>query len=240
MPSAAPPQNNSYPSYPSHASPAYASAPPPTPPSAHQTQFPYGYARPSHYAYPGGTPTSAYPQQQSSNYPGPDRYQPSWKSDGSDMLSRAEESKRAGSVRGPAFGESVKRHLEFFDFEASLNEIADNSAILQDFARTYQQRSHQTQRSGPVPGSLPDIPMIEEMQRRSAKFNEALARIKDVVIAQQTALAQQAQARQPYDTNEYEHGDPNGISDDMKGQGFAGGDSKKRRGVSCFFEPIYS
>ena len=78
------------------------------------------------------------------------------------------------------------------------------------------------------------------MQRRSAKFGEALARIREVVVAQQTALAQQAQARQHYDANEYEHGDPNGISEDMKSQGFAGGDSKKRRGVSPTFGQKWS
>ncbi|KAL9074270.1 MAG: hypothetical protein Q9157_004459 [Trypethelium eluteriae] len=232
MPSAPPPQSGSYAPYTQHSSPAYTSAHPPTPPSSHQPQFPYGYARPPQYNYPAGTPTSAYPPHQSSTYSASDRYQPPWKNDGSDVLSRAEESKRAGSIRGPAFGESVKRHLEFFDFEASLNEIAEHSAILQDFARTYQQRAHQTQRSGPVAGSLPEIPMIEDMQRRSSKFNEALARIKDVVITQQTALAQQVQARQYNDANEYEHADQNGVGDDLKHQGFAGGDSKKRRGVS--------
>ena len=103
---------------------------------------------------------------------------------------------------------------------------------MQDFARTYQQRAHQTQRSGPVPGSLPDVALIDDLQRRSTKFNEALARIKDVVITQQTALAQQAQARQYNDANDYEHGDQGGVNDDIKSQGFAGGDSKKRRGVS--------
>lgn len=70
------------------------------------------------------------------------------------------------------------------------------------------------------------------MQRRSTKFSEALARIKDVVITQQTAMAQQAQARQYNDANDYEHSEQNGIADDIKSQGFAGGDSKKRRGVS--------
>ena len=123
MPSAPPPQSGSYSSHTQHSSPAYASGPPPTPPSSHQAQFPYGYGRPGHYSYPNATPTSGYPPHQPTTYSAPDRYQPSWKSDGSDVLSRAEESKRAGSIRGPAFGESVKRHLEFFDFEASLNEV---------------------------------------------------------------------------------------------------------------------
>ena len=122
MPPAAQSQSGSYSSYPQHSSPAYASGHPPTPPSS-QAQFPYGYARPSQYAYSSNTPTSAYPPHPASAYSASDRYQPPWKSDGSDMLNRAEESKRAGSIRGPAFGESVKRHLEFFDFEASLNEV---------------------------------------------------------------------------------------------------------------------
>ena len=123
MPSAPPPSNSSFSSYSQHPSPGYNSVPPPTPPSSHPGQFSYGYARPTQYAYPSAPPSSTYPPQQPSNYPGPDRYQAPWKSDGSDVLSRAEESKRTGTIRGPAFGESVKRHLEFFDFEASLNEV---------------------------------------------------------------------------------------------------------------------
>ncbi|KAI9710728.1 MAG: hypothetical protein M1820_002561 [Bogoriella megaspora] len=220
MPPAPPPSNVPY-SYPSQSSPAYASAPPQTPPSSHPSQFPYGYAqRSSQYPYP--PPASGYTSQP------PQRYGLSW-SDPSDALSRAEESKRAGSVRGPAFGESVKRHLEFFDYEASLNEIAESSALTLDFARTYQQRAHQTQRSGPVPGSLPELGAIEDLARRSAKLTEAWNRIKDVVVAQEAARAQQAQARQYSDPNEYENAESNGLSDDLKGQGYAGGDSKKPR-----------
>ncbi|EON69122.1 hypothetical protein W97_08308 [Coniosporium apollinis CBS 100218] len=158
------------------------------------------------------------------------RYPPTtWKSDGTEV-SRAEESKRAGRVVGPAYGESVKRHLENFDLEASLLEITNSSSQLLDFTRHYQQRAHQTQRSGPVPGSMPNVAEVDELLDHSARIEESLRRIRDVVVTHQVAMAEQAQDPRCR-PGSYESGDPNSFNDDSKGAGgFAGPDSKKRRG----------
>jgi hypothetical protein len=73
---------------------------------------------------------------------------------------------------------------------------------------------------------------VDDLARRSAKLAEYWSKIREVSVAHQTAMAQEAQARQYNDSNDYEHNEQNGVGEELKGQGgFAGGDSKKRRGV---------
>lgn len=77
---------------------------------------------------------------------------------------------------------------------------------------------------------MPDLQEVEDALRQSARVAESLARIKDAVIAQQNALAEQ-KARAV--KGDYYEDDYNGLHDDYKGNGgFVGSDAKKRRGVS--------
>ena len=63
-----------------------------------------------------------------------------------------------------------------------------------------------------------------QLQRRSS---DALARLRNAVLNQEHAIAEQQQHQQR------EHG---GLyREEPKAGGFAGGDTKKRRGVSSFF-----
>lgn len=72
---------------------------------------------------------------------------------------------------------------------------------------------------------------------------ENLTRLREVIIAQQTALSEQ---RARLARGSHLEDDYRGLSDDYKGGGFAGGDSKKRRGVSrpglssCFLADLVS
>jgi glutamate--cysteine ligase catalytic subunit len=50
-------------------------------------------------------------------------------------MSRLEEKKVGRSSLLP-YGESVKRHLESFDLEASLKEMADGSGRITEFSKT--------------------------------------------------------------------------------------------------------
>lgn len=75
-----------------------------------------------------GQPSYSYPPQAASVLP----YQnqcvqpPAWRTDGLDV-DRAEEMRKAAAKRSPGighhYGESVKRHLDIFDLETSLNEV---------------------------------------------------------------------------------------------------------------------
>jgi glutamate--cysteine ligase catalytic subunit len=107
-------------SYPPPAAAYEASAPPPPGPMSHysypQYSSNYPLSAPSQSA-----PNTAYPPS-ASTYSAPPRYpHPSSWRDGSDMA-RLEEKKINRSSLAP-YGESVKRHLESFDLEASLNEV---------------------------------------------------------------------------------------------------------------------
>jgi hypothetical protein len=99
------------------------------------------------------------------------------------------------------------------------------------FTKHYMDRSHENQRSGIQLGSIPPLGEVEEMMKQTQRIQESLGRIRDVVISQQNALAEQA--RDPYKPlNCYDH-EPSPYQDDLKGGGgFAGSDLKKRRGVS--------
>ena len=80
-----------------------------------------------------------------------------------------------------------------------------------------------------MPESLPSVPELDDLMRQSGRVVDALGRIKDAVIAQQHALAEeQARALK----REHYEDDSTGFSSDFKENGgFAAGDSKKRRGV---------
>ncbi|KAF2087423.1 hypothetical protein K490DRAFT_65810 [Saccharata proteae CBS 121410] len=211
-------------------SPAYEQPAPPVGPM-HQ---PYGYQYGPGYPYSAPPPPSntgpMYPAP-ATNFSAPAGYPSNWRSDGAEVR-RAEESKRAGRMPGLAYGESVKRHLDNFDFEASLNEIAEGSGRLNEFVRVYGQRAHQTQRTGPMPNSTPNIAEVDDLMKQGSRIVDSLAQIRNVVITQQqVALAEQAQdPRFGKAANGYEPEDSHSYSEDAKGGGFAGSDPKKRRG----------
>lgn len=108
-----------------------------------------------------------------------------------------------------------------------------------DFSRHYAQRAHQTQRSGPVLGSLPSLHELDDMLSLQRRNQDALLRIRTAVANQEQALAEMAQRKA------FKHG---GMRDDdhmamyqedFKGSGgFAGPDSKKRRGVRSSLFPV--
>ncbi|KAK7529605.1 uncharacterized protein J3D65DRAFT_672542 [Phyllosticta citribraziliensis] len=198
-----------YTTYP--ASHPYSAPPPPPPPSNHGAP-----------PYPAPGPGYATPRP----------YPPTWRSDGAEVR-RAEESKRAGRNAGPAmFGESVKRHLDNFDFEASLNEIAEGTGRLNEFLRVYGQRAHQAQRTGPVPGSTPPIQEVDDMMKQGHRIVDSLVRIREVVLTtQQNQVPEQPQDPRFKATNGFDAEESSQYGEDTKGAGgFAGGDSKKRRG----------
>lgn len=207
---------------PQHPSPVYErNSRPPPPMNPH---YPYGtYHAP--YSYPG--PSAGHPSY-------PPLQPPSWRGAGAE-IDRAEEVRRAatskGSPRASQYGESVKRHLDIFDLETSLNEIAKGSQLASDFARNYGIRAHQDARAGMTAESLPSIEECSDMISRQTRVLDSMNRIKDVINAQQEALKQRLSQEQRYNApSEYDDDAP-GYHDKLDGAGgFAGADAKKRRG----------
>ncbi|KAG8526711.1 uncharacterized protein KY384_008140 [Bacidia gigantensis] len=158
-----------------------------------------------------------------------------WRNGHSDQ-ERQEGIRRAISKESPrsgrAYGESVKRHLDFFDLETSLNDIARGSGQTLEFSRRYGDSRHATQRSGPSSASLPTLTECDALIEQQKAVLNSMGRIRDIVLQQQLALAEQRH----YDQQSYKHA-PNDLQDGgdyddkMDGVGgFAGSDAKKRRG----------
>jgi hypothetical protein len=88
--------------------------------------------------------------------------------------------------------EEVKIQLENFDLETALIHISDRSKSLYDFSQHYCQRAHQTQRSGLLPGSTPNLAEIQDMLRHGDEIHHGLCRLHQVLSLQQAALAERS------------------------------------------------
>lgn len=102
-----------------------------------------------------------------------------------------------------------------------------------DFARHYATRAHQTQRSGPVLGSLPSLGEVDEMLNLQRRNEDALLRIRTAVLNQEHAFAEQMAQKRTFKPGLHEDEQMAMYQEEFKGSGgFAGAESKKRRGVS--------
>lgn len=210
-------QHHAYPQSPRHA---------PGQPSSNYTNGYDNAPAQSPHNYP--TPRSSYPYS-SSGYPPPPRsYQPP-------EPAKLEHTPRLEDHRGsfskdPPYAENVKRELDVYDAETALKDIIDSSSRTLDFSRVWSQRSYQGPRNGMYNEALPGLTEVEEMMGHSERVMASLFRIRDVVIAQQHALSEQ---RIRADRRSYLNDDYGSMDADYRGPGgFAGGDAKKRRGVS--------
>ena len=103
-----------------------------------------------------------------------------------------------------------------------------------DFSRRYGDRMHQTARAGPPLSSLPGTVEVEDMISKSRLQLDSLNKIREVIITQQVAYEQQVadqrqQAKAFRDPPAQSPADIHEQEEDSKG-GFAGSETKKRRG----------
>ncbi|KAI4104797.1 MAG: hypothetical protein L6R37_003070 [Teloschistes peruensis] len=134
-------------------------------------------------------------------------------------------------VMKPTYGEAVKRHLDNFDLETSLNEIAEGGGRAIEFSSRYGNRAFLTQRSGPIPGSIPTLAECDEMMNHQKRVLDSMQSIKEIIIAQQHALAEQRNYEINHKPSSDADEDGASFSDKLEGSGgFAGADTKKRRG----------
>ena len=88
---------------------------------------------------------------------------------------------------------------------------------------------------------MPKVPEIDDLISQGARMQESLHRIRDVVIAQQVAIAEQAHDHREMTSNGYageESSQYQGEAKASSGGGFAGADAKKRRGVSGIYNCV--
>ena len=112
---------------------------------------------------------------------------------------------------------------------ANSAQIAQNSSILLDFSRRYGDRMHQTVRTGPPLSSLPGIVELDDMISKSRVQMDAVAKIREVVLAHQAAYEEQRHSAKTFAADIPPTPDQQSDDAELKA-GFAGGEPKKRRG----------
>ncbi|OJD15440.1 hypothetical protein AJ78_04315 [Emergomyces pasteurianus Ep9510] len=144
---------------------------------------------------------------------------------------------RANNGTTAPHSESVKRHLEGYDVESSYHEIIEGSSRAVDFARHFGAKVHQSNRSGPLPGLIPQLAEIDDLALAIRRTSDALGRIRSLAVEHALAeqQAEQRAQRQVYKTNGARNEEQVATyQEDFKGAGgFAGGDAKKRRGKAA-------
>ncbi|EED19407.1 GATA-type sexual development transcription factor NsdD [Talaromyces stipitatus ATCC 10500] len=142
---------------------------------------------------------------------------------------------RPGMALSQPHGDSVKRQFDSYDVESSLAEIIDGSTKTLDFSRHYASIAHQNQRSGPILGTLPSLHELDDLIQQQQRNHEALLRIRNAVVSQEHALAEQRiQQRHGKVENGYDDEHSGLYPDGFKSPGgFNGGDAKKRRGKAA-------
>lgn len=190
----------------------------------------YGYsAYPSSYplSAPGpNAPESVYPP--TAAYSAPPRYPPAqWQPEAAPEFGRPEEKK--GSNLAP-YGATIKRHLEHFDLEASLNEMSEGAGRVAEFSRVYREKAHHTARTGITAHSIPSVGEVDDMLTQSEKIQRSLHRMREVVVSHQQANVMDAPREAHYrQVNGYEHDAQNPFHEEGKGAAaFGNMDSNKR------------
>ena len=113
------------------------------------------------------------------------------------------------------------------DSYTNYSQINEASARTLDFARTWAQRFHHGSRSGYFHEALPSLTEMDDVLRHSHRIFENLSHLRELVIAQQTAMSEQ-RARQ---AEEY-RGLPDGYRNPALGDRGERDAKKQRRGVS--------
>ncbi|KAI9792735.1 MAG: hypothetical protein M1816_001834 [Peltula sp. TS41687] len=135
-----------------------------------------------------------------------------------------------GFVGAEDHGGSVKRHLDYFDAEATFRDMVESSERLESFSKGYRLRVRDIQRTGCLPGMLPTIAECDEMIRHQHRIQEVLGRLREMLVTQQdAALSRHPQERVFKTHSDFEMEDP-GLADDNKPNGNANPEGRKRRG----------
>lgn len=119
---------------------------------------------------------------------------------------------------------------ETFDLETSLNRIADCSKQIFEFAHHYSSRAHQTSRSGPLPGATPNLMELDDMLRHTSDVHGGLMKLREVITAQQAALAERSREQMQKNAANSIMDDHYALDQAHRDGNLNGQDIKKRRG----------
>ncbi|KAL9081693.1 MAG: hypothetical protein Q9159_007134 [Coniocarpon cinnabarinum] len=134
-------------------------------------------------------------------------------------------------AREAQFPTAVKRQLDCYDLDALLTEIHDCSHNLMQFSEVYRTR-HQTSRSGPIAGSTPSISDVHHAMKFNAQITEALDFALQKLRAAEAERVER-ETREAAERRQHHVEQIDGVARAKREHGeggFAGPDTKKRRG----------
>lgn len=134
------------------------------------------------------------------------------------------QSKPTGSFEQP------RRLVGEFDLLDTLNHIRESNKQIGEFAVHYSERALATQRTGPLPGSTPNLMEIDRMIHHHNDVQHNLFRMRDVIVEQQAILAEHS--REQMQKHALTSGPKNAYAHDHQQDQNPNSqpDSKKRRG----------
>lgn len=106
----------------------------------------------------------------------------------------------------------------------------ESSREILEFSEYYRGKAHNSQRTGHLPGSTPNLQNVDDMVKFGARIQASLSSLREVALSQEAELAEQSREKAAKLASEESQ-----MQEEAKGAGgFAGSDPKKRRGVSLF------
>ncbi|KAL2375761.1 hypothetical protein RJZ90_007900, partial [Blastomyces dermatitidis] len=202
---------------------------------------PYSQPAPFGAHAPNGPPSLQY---HTAPYESRSGFVPPWNQNGIDpaRIEDMQQGVRVTNGTTAPHSESVKRQLDGYDVESSYLEIVEGCSRVAEFASHFGAKAHQSNRPGPVVGLIPQLAEIDDLALTLRRTSDALARIRSLAVEQVLAEQQAEQRAQGpvYKTNGIrKEGQPPMYREDFKGGGgFAGGDTKKRRGLPLLADAI--
>jgi len=174
------------------------------------THTTYDQAHPSHQVTSSPRFAPQQTQQVSASY---------WKAENTEVQSKFNDSL-----------EQPRRLVDEFDLIDTLNHIKESNKQIGDFAVHYSERALATQRTGPLPGSTPNLMEIDRMIHHHNDVQHNLFRMRDVIVEQQAILAEHS--REQMQKHALASGTDSGYVHDHQHEQLANSqsDNKKRRG----------
>ena len=171
-------------------------------------------------------------------------------------LTRVDETRKhaLSTTHGEVYGNSVRRHLDIFDLEASLNgvgvvlwtlptdvltnaQVMEGSGRLFDIARYHKTRAQETRGPTQAPAPMPTLDECDRMLQHHQSVGHSLTSMREMLLAQEKNVAnQQAQSQRYKAAADYDMDTSSAYEDGKAANGMAS-DNKKRRAVRVMTRP---
>ena len=111
-------------------------------------------------------------------------------------------------------------------------QIYESGHQICKFADIWRERAHHNPRDRPSLHQMPQIPDVDDMLRQSSRVQDSLRCLRDMIAMQHAEVEERSQKERERLHHESAMDEYSVAQEEQKAGGFAGNDTKKRRGVS--------